>query len=124
MVAVVVLGHVLAAIAVGPILTLPLLADAPAALHAVLVLLRYGAGLTLVSGIALWVVLRPVDPTWLYVSLALFLLVVAAITLIIEPASNAVAEKPQLRHRIRWASIAASVLTLGIGALMVSRPTL
>ena len=114
----------LAAIGVGPIFTLPLLANAPAALRAVLILLRFGAGLTLVSGIALWVVLKPVHPSWLYVSLALFLLIVAAITLVIYPAANAVSEKPELRRRIRWAGIAASGLTLSIGALMVLRPNL
>jgi hypothetical protein len=116
--------HVLAAIGIGPIFTLPLLADAPAALHAVLVLLRFGAGLTLVSGIVLWVVLRPADPSWLYVSLALFSLVVAAIVLVISPAADAVSDNLQLRSRIRWAGIAASGLTLGIGALMALRPTL
>jgi hypothetical protein len=121
---VVLLCHVLAAIAVGPILTLPLLANAPAALHAVLVLLRFGAGLTLASGIALWVVLKPADPNWPYASLALFFLVVVAIALVIEPAANAVSKKPELRQRIRLAGVAASGLTLGIGALMVLRPSL
>jgi hypothetical protein len=124
MVAVVLLCHVLAAIAVGPIFALPLLANAPAALHAVLILLRFAAGLTLVSGIALWAVLKPVAPSWLYVSLALFLLIVAAITLVIEPAANAVSVNPALRRRIRWAGIAASGFTLSIAALMVSRPNL
>jgi len=124
MFAVVLLCHVLAAIGVGPIFTLPLLANAPAALRAVLILLRFGAGLTLVSGIALWVALKPVHPSWLYVSFALFLLIVAAITLVINPAANAVSEKPELRRRIRWAGIAASALTLSIGALMVLRPNL
>jgi hypothetical protein len=124
MLAVVFLCHVLAAIGVGPIFTLPVLANAPAALRAVLILLRFGAGLTLVSGVALWVVLKPVDPSWLYVSLALFLLIVAAIALVISPAAGTVSEKPELRRRIRWVGIAASVLTLSIGALMVLRPNL
>ncbi|MBA3947951.1 MAG: hypothetical protein H0X37_25795 [Herpetosiphonaceae bacterium] len=124
MVAVARLCHVRAAMGGGPICTLPLLANAPAAVRAVLILLRFGAGLTLVSGIALWVVLKPVHPSWLSVSLALFLLIVAAITLVIYPTANAVSEKPELRRRMRWAGIAASGLTLSIGARMVSRPNL
>jgi hypothetical protein len=124
MVAVVLLCHVLAAIAVGPIFTLPLLADAPAAMRTVLILLRFSAGLTLVSGIALWVDLIPGHPSWLYASLALFLLIVIVIALVIEPAANAVLEKPELRRRIRWGGIAASGLTLSLGALMVLRPDL
>jgi hypothetical protein len=64
--ATVLLCHVLAAIGVGPIFTLPFLANTPTALHAVLVLLRFGAGATLLSGILLWVVLKPVHPLWLY----------------------------------------------------------
>jgi hypothetical protein len=49
--ATVLLCHVLGAIGVGPIFTLPFLAKTPTALHAVLVLLRFGAGATLVSGV-------------------------------------------------------------------------
>jgi hypothetical protein len=116
--------HVLAAIGVGPIFTLPLLANAPAALHSVLVFLRFGAGAVVLSGIALWVVLEPVHPLWLYLSSALFLAVIASIAFVLAPAANAVSERPQLRSRIRWTGIAASALTLGIGALMVLRPTL
>ncbi len=67
--------HVLGAIGVGPIFTLPFLANTPAALHAVLVLLRFGAGATLLSGILLWVVLKPDHPLWLYLSSALFVTV-------------------------------------------------
>jgi len=122
MFALVLVCHVLAAIGVGPIFTLPLLANAPAALRAVLILLRVGAGITLVSGIVLWVVLKPGHAVWLYGSLALFLLVVAAITLVIAPAAKAVSETPELRRRIRLAGIASSALTLCIAALMVLRP--
>ena len=56
--ATVLLCHVLAAIGIGPIFTLPFLANTPGALHTVLVMLRFGAGAALVSGIVLWVVLR------------------------------------------------------------------
>jgi hypothetical protein len=122
--ATVIVCHVLAAIGIGPIFTLPLLANAPSALHAVLVLLRFSAGTTLLSGILLWIVLKPAHPGWLYLSSALFLAVIAAIALMLAPAAAAVSEKPQLRSRIRWTGIAASTLTLGIGALMVLRPNL
>jgi hypothetical protein len=116
--------HVLAAIGIGPIFALPLLANAPAALHAVLVLLRFGAGAALVSGILLWVVLKPGHPLWLDLSSALFLVVIASIAFVLAPAAGAVAEKPQLRQRIRLTGIAASALTLSIAALMVVRPNL
>ena len=116
--------HVLAAIGVGPIFTLPLLANTPTALHAVLVLLRFGAGATLLSGILLWVVLKPVHPLWLYLSSALFLAVIASIAFVLAPAASAVSEKVELRSRIRWAGIAGSGLTLSIAALMVLRPNL
>jgi hypothetical protein len=114
--------HVLAAIGVGPIFSLPFLANAATQLHAVLVLLRFGAGTALLSGILLWVVLNPVHPLWLYLSSALFLAVIASIAIVLAPAANAVSEKPELRSRIRWTGIAASALTLTIGALMVVRP--
>lgn len=116
--------HVLAAIGVGPIFTLPFLADTPTALHAVLVLLRFGAGTTLVSGILLWVVIKPGHPLWLYLSSTLFLVLIASIAFVLAPAANAVSEKPELRSRIRWTGIAASALTLSIGTLMVLRPHL
>ena len=45
--ATILLCHVLAAIGVGPIFTLPFLANTHTAPHAVLVLLRFGAGATL-----------------------------------------------------------------------------
>ncbi len=122
--ATVLLCHVLAAIGVGPIFTLPVLANTPTALRAVLVLLRFGAGATLLSGILLWVVLKPVHPLWLYLSSALFLAVIALIAFVLEPAANAVSEKPELRSRIRLTGIAASTLTLSIGAFMVLRPNL
>jgi hypothetical protein len=115
--------HVLAAIGVGPIFTLPFLANTPTALHAVLVLLRFGAGTTLLSGILLWVVLKPGHPLWLYLSAALFLAVIASIGFVLAPAADAVSEKPELRSRIRWAGIAASAFTLGIAILMVLRPS-
>jgi hypothetical protein len=113
----------LGAIGVGPIFTLPFLANTPAALHAVLVLLRFGAGATLLSGILLWVVLKPVHPLWLYLSSALFLGVIASIAFVLAPAAGAVSEKPELRSRIRWAGIAASAFTLGIAVLMMLRPS-
>jgi hypothetical protein len=115
---------VLGAIGVGPIFTLPVLAIAPTALHAVLVVLCFGAAATLLSGILLWVVLKPVHPLWLSLSSALFLAVIVSIAFVLEPAANVVAEKPELRSRIRLTGIAASALTLGIGALIVLRPNL
>ena len=115
--------HVLAAIGIGPIFALPFLADTPAALHRVLVMLRFGAGAALVSGILLWVMLKPADPLWLELSSALFLAVIAAIAFVLAPAADAVAEKPQLRGRIRWTGIAASAMTIGIAVLMVIRPS-
>jgi hypothetical protein len=115
--------HVLAAIGVGPTFTLPFLADTPAALHAVLIWLRFGAGATLLSGILLWVALKPVHPLWLYLSSALFLAVLAAIGFVLSPAADAVSQKPELRSRIRWAGIAASALTVGIAILMMLRPS-
>ena len=123
MFAVVLVCHVLAAIGVGPILTLPILANAPAALRTVLILLRFGAGVTLVSGIFLWIVLKPAHPIWLYLSVALYVVVIVTISTILAPAVNLVAHKPELRRRIFWAGIAASALTLGITALMVLQPS-
>ncbi len=114
--------HVLAAIGVGPIFTLPFLATTPSALHAVLVLLRFGAGATLLSGILLWVAIKPDHPLWLYVSLALFGAVIVAIAVVVAPAASRVSDEPQMRDRVRWAGIASSALTLGIAALMVLRP--
>jgi hypothetical protein len=115
--------HVLAAISVGAIFTLPLLATSPVALHAVLVLLRFGAGATLLSGIALWVLLKPANALWLYSSLALFMLVVAIIGFVVAPAASASSEKPEMRRRIWLAGIASSALILGIVALMVLQPS-
>lgn len=121
MMAAVLLGHVLAAIGVGPIFTLPLLADAPAALRAVLVLLRFGAGATLVSGILLWIVFNPGHPIWLVLSVALYVVVIATIAFVLEPAANR-SDEPGMRCRIRAAGIASSALTVCIAALMVLRP--
>ena len=121
--ATVLLCHVLAAIGVGPIFTLPLLAKTPTALHAVLVLLRFGAGAALLSGILLWVMLKPDHPLWLYLSTVLFLAVIASIAFVLAPAADAVSEKPELRSRIRWTGVAASALTLGIAVLMMLRPS-
>ena len=121
--AIVLLCHVLAAIGVGPIFTLPFLANTPTALHAVLVLLRFGAGVTVLSGLLLWVVLDPVHPLWLYLSSALFVAVIASIAFVLAPAANAVSEKPALGSRIRWTGIAASALTFGITILMMLRPS-
>ena len=123
MFAVVLVCHVLAAIRVGPILTLPILAHAPAALRAVLVLLRFGAGVTLVSGILLWVVLKPALSIWLILSVALYVVVIAMISTILAPAANLVADRPELRRRILWAGIAASALTFDITALMLLQPS-
>jgi hypothetical protein len=115
--------HVLAGIGVGPIFTLPFLASVPAALRTVLILLRFGAGATLLSGIWLWFVLKPVHPIWLYVSFVLFLLVVATITVVLAPAAKVVSEKPEMRRRIRLAGVISSALTLCIAALMMLRPS-
>jgi hypothetical protein len=120
--ATVLLCHVLAAIGVGPIFTLPFLANTPTALHAVLVLLRFGAGATLLSGILLWVVLKPVHPLWLYLSSALFLAVIASIAFVLAPAAKRISDEPEMRGRVRWVGIASSALTLCIAALMVLRP--
>ena len=115
--------HVLGAIGVGPIFTLPFLAGTPAALQTVLVVLRFGAGTALLSGIVLWIVLKPGHPDWLYLSSALFVAVIALIGVVLAPAAEAAAEMPVLRGRIRSAGIAASALTLGIAILMVLRPS-
>lgn len=120
--ATVLLCHVLAAIGVGPILTLPFLANTPTALHTVLVFLRFGAGATLLSGVLLWIALKPVHPTWLYLSSALFLAVLASLAFVLAPAANRVSDEPKMRGRVRSAGIAAAALTLCIGALMVLRP--
>ena len=120
--ATVLLCHVLGAIGVGPIFTLPLLAKTPTALHAVLVLLRFGAGATLVSGILLWVVLKPGHPLWLEASSALFFAVIALIGGVLEPAIDRSSDEPKMRGRVRWAGIASSALVLCIAALMVLRP--
>jgi hypothetical protein len=120
--ATVLLCHVLGAICVGPIFTLPLLSKTPTALHDVLVLLRFGAGATLISGIVLWVVLKPGHPLWLEVSSALFCAVIALIGGVLEPAIDRSSDEPKMRGRVRWAGIISSVLVLCIAALMVLRP--
>ncbi len=120
--ATVLLCHVLGAIGVGPIFTLPFLAKTPTALHAVLVLLRFGAGATLVSGILLWVALKPGHPLWLYLSSGLFFGVIVVIAGVLEPAINRSPDEPTMRGRIRFAGIASSALVLCIAALMVLRP--
>ena len=114
--------HVLGAIGVGPIFTLPFLANTPAALHAVLVLLRAGAGATLLSGILLWIVLKPGHPLWLYLSSALFVALIVLIGFVIAPAVNRLSDEPEMRGRVRWAGIASSALVLCVAALMVLRP--
>ena len=113
----------LAAIGLGPILTLSFLADTPTALHAVMVLLRFGAGATLLSGILLWVALKPLHPLWLYLSSALFLAVIASIAFVLSPAASRISDKPEMRGRVRWVGTASSALTLCIAALMGLRPS-
>ena len=120
--ATVLLCHVLGAIGVGPIFTLPFLVKTPTALHAVLVLLRFGAGATLVSGILLWVALKPGHPLWLYLSSALFFAVIALVGVVLEPAIDRSSDVLKMRGRVRWAGIASSALVLCIAALMVLRP--
>jgi hypothetical protein len=120
--ATVLLCHVLGAIGVGPIFTLPLLAKTPTALHDVFVLLCFGAGATLVSGIILWVVLKSGHPVWLEVSSALFFAVILLIGTVLEPAVVRSSDEPKMHGRIRWAGITSSVLVLCIAALMVLRP--
>lgn len=105
--ATVLLCHVLAAIGVGPILTLPFLANTPTALHAALVLLRFGAGVALLSGILRWTVLEPVHPLWLYLSSALFLAVLESIKFVLSPAANRISDEPEMRGRVRWGGIAS-----------------
>ena len=114
--------HVLAAIGIGPTFTLPFLAKTSAALHAVLVFLRFGAGVTLVSGVLLWVALKPEHPIWLYLSSALFLGVLAVIGFVVSPVADARTANPGSQSRVRWGGISASVLTIGIAILMVLRP--
>jgi hypothetical protein len=120
--ATILLCHVLAAIGIGPIFILPFLTKTPAALHAVLVFLRFGAGASLLSGILLWIALKPAHPLWLYLSSALFAAVLAAIAVVVSPAASRIADEPLMRGRVRWGGLAASALTLGIAALMVLRP--
>jgi hypothetical protein len=115
--------HVLAAIGIGPTFTLPFLAKTPAALHAVLVFLRFGAGVTLVSGVLLWVALNPEHPIWLYLSSALFLGVLVVVGFVVSPGGDATASKPESQSRVRWGGFTASVLTIGIAILMVLRPS-
>ena len=122
MIAAIIAGHVLAAIGVGPIFTLPLLANAPAALRAVLVLLRFGAGLTLLTGIWLWVDMSLGHPAWLILSVALYAAVIALIAVGLAPAEHASSVDPRLRRRVRLVGVASSVLTLCIAGLMVLRP--
>ena len=104
------LCHVLAAIGVGPIFTLPFFANTPTALHAVLILLRFGAGATL-------------HPLWLYQSSALFLAVIASIAFVLAPAVNRISDEPEMRGRVRSAGVASSALVLCIAALMGLRPS-
>ena len=113
--------HVLAAIGIGPTFTLPFLAATPSALHAVLVFLRFGAGATLLSGVLLWVELKPEHPVWLYVSSALFLGVLAVVGFVVSPVADAGSAKAGSQSRVRWGGITASVLTIGIAILMVLR---
>ena len=120
--ATVLLCHVLGAIGVGPIFTLPLLAKTATPLHAVLVLLRLSAAVTLVSGILLWIVLKPGHPLWLDVSSALFFAVIVLIGGVLEPAIDRSSDEPKMRARVRWAGITASALVLCIAALMSLRP--
>jgi hypothetical protein len=115
--------HVLAAIGVGPIFTLPFLANTPTALHAVLVLLRFGAGATPLSGILLWVVPKPLHPLLLYLSSALFLAVLASIAFMLSPAVHRISDEQEMRGRVRWVGIASSALTSCIAALIVLRPS-
>jgi hypothetical protein len=124
MIAAIIAGHVLAAIGVGPIFTLPLLANAPAALRAVLVLLRFGAGLTLLTGIWLWVDMSLGHPAWLILSVALYAAVIALIAVGLAPAEHASSVDPRLRRRVRLVGVASSLLTLCIAGLMVLRPGL
>ena len=85
-------------------------------------MLRFTAGATLVSGILLWIVLKPVHPLWLYASSALFLVVIAAVGFALAPVANRISEEPKMRSRVRWVGVAASALTLCIAALMELRP--
>ena len=117
------LSHVLAAIGTGPIFTQPFLANTRTALQAVLVGLRFGGGATLLSGILLWVVLKPVQPLWLYLSSALFVAVLAAAAFVLSPAVKRISGEPKMRGQVRWVGIASSALTLGIAALIVLRPS-
>jgi hypothetical protein len=114
--------HVLGAIGVGPILALPFLSTTPSAGHAVLVVLRFGAVATLVSGILLWTVLGLEHPLWLTLSSVLFVAAIALIGFVVEPAITRSSNEPAMRARVRWAGIASSTLVLSIAALMVLRP--
>ncbi len=108
---------------VGPIFALPFLANTPTALHAVRVLLRFGAGATLSSGIRLWVLLEPDHPLWLDLSPASFLAATASIAFVLEPALDRISDEPEMASRVRSAAIASSALVLWIAVLMVVRPS-
>ena len=97
-------------------------ANTRTAWHALLVSLRFGAGVTLLSGILLCVVLKPAHPLWLYLSSALFLAMIASIAFVLAPAANRTSDEPEMRGRVRWVGVASSALTLCIAALMVPRP--
>jgi hypothetical protein len=105
-----------------PDLHVPLLSNAPEALRAVLLLLRFGAGLTFITGICLWVAIRPGHPAWLLLSVSLYAAVIALIAVVLEPAANASFDNPRLGRRVRMVGVASSLLTLCIAALMVLRP--
>jgi hypothetical protein len=77
---------------------------------------------TLVTGILLWVVLKPGHPLWLDVSSALFFALIVLIGGVLEPAIDRSSDEPKMRARVRWAGITSSALVLCIAALMALRP--
>ena len=86
----------LAAIGVGPIFTLPFLANTPTAPR-------------LCSPCFASALARRAHPRWLYSSSALFLAVVVSMALVLAPAASRTSDEPELRGR-------------RIAALMVLRP--
>lgn len=122
MISLLLVAHVVAALAVGPIFALPFLVDMPAALRAVLIVLRVGAVGALVTGTALWIVLGLRYPPWLCVSVAIYLAIVAVVGLGLAPAAKRLPGSTAARSQVRITSVVACTLTIGLVALMVLRP--
>lgn len=113
--------HIIAAVSVGPILSLPFLVRTPAML-VVLRFLRVGAIGTLVTGITLWALLHLGHPAWLLLSAALYVGLCVVIAAVLEPAAAREDERPDSPARLLGGSLASCALTLAIIVLMVLKP--